>query len=122
MIRRILAGPEAGGEVAVGVLTEGPAARACVGDQCAGVEGGRRLPKKSGIRMTADCLFFLQRRYLRRLEQELRRAIRVAEETRDDKVKKREDAGNGRRSYKGSAAWSGAKAGFVDATPAGTAQ
>ncbi|MFQ5850740.1 MAG: DNA primase [Candidatus Binatia bacterium] len=39
-------------------------------------------------RMAEDCLFHLQLRYLRGLEEDLRMAIRMAEEKRDEKAKK----------------------------------
>ena len=39
-------------------------------------------------RMAEDCLFHLQRKYLKGLEEELLRAIRVAEEKKDDKDKR----------------------------------
>ena len=87
VIQRILADPEPGGEVAVGVLTEGLPAE-FASEISALVLRGQEIAEEERDRMTADCLFFLQRRYLKRLEQELRRAIRVAEETRDDEVKK----------------------------------
>jgi DNA primase len=87
VIRRILAGPEPGGEVALGVVTEElPAELASEISEL--VLRGQEIAEEERDRMTADCLFFLQRRYLRRLDQELCTAIRVAEETRDDEVKK----------------------------------
>lgn len=49
---------------------------------------GQEFREEERDKMTGDCLFFLQRRYLRRVAEQLRKAIRVAEETRDDKVKK----------------------------------
>ena len=49
---------------------------------------GQEFREEERDKMTGDCLFFLQRRYLRRVAEELRKAIRAAEETRDDKVKK----------------------------------
>ena len=87
VIRRILAGPETGAEVAVGVLTEGLPAE-LASEISALVLSGQEIAEEERDRMTADCLFFLQRRYLMRLDQELCRAIRVAEETSDDEVKK----------------------------------
>lgn len=86
-IRRILADSEPGGEVAVGALIEGLPAE-LASEISALVLLGQEIAENERDRMTADCLFFLQRRYLRRLEQERRRAIRVAEETGDDEVKK----------------------------------
>ena len=87
VIRRLLEGAGSSGGVAVGELTEGlsPELASEISEL---VLRGQEIDEKERDRMTADCLFFLQRRYLRRLEQELRRAIRVAEETRDDEVKK----------------------------------
>ena len=82
-IRRILENAEA----EVGVLTEGLPAE-LASEISALVLRGQEIAEEERDRMTADCLFFLQRRYLRRLEQELRRAIRIAEETSDDEVKK----------------------------------
>ena len=85
--RMILAGPETGGEVALGVLTEG-LPEELASEISALVLSGQEIAEEERDRMTADCLFFLQRRYLMRRDQELCRAIRVAEETRDDEVKK----------------------------------
>jgi hypothetical protein len=82
-IRRILENAEA----EVGVLTEGLPAE-LASEISALVLRGQEIAEEERDRMTADCLFFLQRRYLRRRDQELCRAIRVAEETRDDEVKK----------------------------------
>ena len=87
VIRRILAGPETGGEMALGVLTEG-LPEELASEISALVLSGQEIAEEERDRMTADCLFFLQRRYLMRRDQELCRAIRVAEETRDDEVKK----------------------------------
>ncbi len=87
VIRRILAGPEPGGEVAVGTLTEGLPAE-FASELSALALRGQEIAEDERDRMTADCLLFLQRRYLRHLEQQLRRAIRVAEESRNDAVKK----------------------------------
>ena len=83
VIRRILEK----GEVEAGVLTEGLSAE-LASEISALVLRGQEIEEEERDRMTADCLFFLQRRYLKRLEQELRRAIRIAEETSDDEVKK----------------------------------
>ena len=83
VIRRILEN----GEVEVGVLTEGSPAE-LASEISALVLRGQEIEEDERDRMTADCLFFLQRRYLKRLEQELRRAIRIAEETSDDEAKK----------------------------------
>ncbi len=87
VIRRILAAPETGAGPAVGMLTEGLPA-----ELAAEISGlalrGQEIDESERDRMTSDCLFHLQRRYLRRLDQELCRAIRVAEETRDDEAKK----------------------------------
>lgn len=86
VIGRILAGPESG-EVALGALTDGLPAE-FVSEISALVLWGQEIAEEERDRMTADCLFFLQLRYLRRRDQELCRAIRVAEETSDDEVKK----------------------------------
>ena len=83
VIRRILEQ----GEVEAGVLTEGLPGE-LASEISALVLRGQEIEEEERDRMTADCLFFLQRRYLKRLEQELRRAIRMAEETSDDEVKK----------------------------------
>ena len=83
VIRRILDQ----GEVEAGALTEGLPAE-LASEISALVLRGQEIDEDERDRMTADCLFFLQRRYLKRLEQELRRAIRIAEETSDDEVKK----------------------------------
>ncbi len=87
VIGRILAVSEAGGEWAVGTLTEGLAPEFAA-EISALVMRGQEIDETERDRMTADCLFHLQRRYLRQLDQELCRAIRVAEETRDDEAKK----------------------------------
>lgn len=76
-----------GGEVEVGILTEGLPGELSA-EISALVLRGQEIDEQERDRMTADCLFFLQRRYLKRLEQELRRAIRIAEETSDDEAKK----------------------------------
>ena len=83
VIRRMLED----GEAEVGVLTEGLPPE-LVSEISALVLEGQEIEEEERDRMTEDCLFFLQRRYLRGLEQELRRAIRIAEETSDDEVKK----------------------------------
>jgi hypothetical protein len=49
---------------------------------------GENLDETECEKMTMDCLSHLKKRYLRRLERELRQAIRLAEEKKDDKVKK----------------------------------
>lgn len=49
---------------------------------------GENVPEEEGEKMMADCLSHLRRRYLRGLEKDLRQAIRVAEEKRDEKTKK----------------------------------
>lgn len=49
---------------------------------------GENIPETESEKMMHDCLAHLQRRYLRVLEEELRQAIRVAEEKKDEKVKK----------------------------------
>ena len=83
VIRRILEN----GDVEVGVLTDGLSGELSA-EISALVLKGQEIDEQERDRMTADCLFFLQRRYLKRLEQELRRAIRIAEETSDDEAKK----------------------------------
>ena len=49
---------------------------------------GQNIPEEESEKMMADCLSHLRRRYLRGLEKDLRQAIRVAEEKRDEKTKK----------------------------------
>ena len=87
VIQRMFANAGADGGVDVGVLTGGlPPALA---SEVTGlVLRGQEFAESERERMTRDCLLFLKRRYLNRLDQELCRAIRVAEETRDDAVKK----------------------------------
>lgn len=46
------------------------------------------LEERDCQQMVKDCLYYLRRRYLRRLEEELQKAIRLAEEQRDEKAKK----------------------------------
>ncbi|MFQ5852468.1 MAG: hypothetical protein ACE5JU_18050 [Candidatus Binatia bacterium] len=52
--------------------------------------------------MTEDCLFHLELRYLRGLQEGLRRAIRMAEEEKHENAKKI-GCWNGKRSYEESA-------------------
>ncbi len=87
VMRRILETSGTGGAPAAGALTEGLQPELAA-EISALVLWGQEIDEKERDRMTADCLFHLQRRYLSRLDQELCRAIRVAEETRDDKAKK----------------------------------
>ena len=49
---------------------------------------GENMPEEESERMVEDCLSHLRRRYLRGLEKDLRQAIRVAEEKRDEITKK----------------------------------
>lgn len=85
VIRRLLAGPDTG--VEVGALTEDLPAE--LASEVAGLAlRGQEIGEEQRDRMTSDCVFFLQRRYLRSLERELCRAIRVAEESSDDEAKK----------------------------------
>ena len=49
---------------------------------------GETLTENECEKMTTDCLSHLKRRYLRQQERELRQAIRLAEEKKDEKVKK----------------------------------
>lgn len=46
------------------------------------------IPEEESEKMADDCLSYLQRRYLRRLEKDLRLAIRAAEERQDEKAKR----------------------------------
>ena len=46
------------------------------------------IPEEESEKMMADCLSHLRRRYLRGIERDLRQAIRVAEETHDEKAKR----------------------------------
>ncbi len=87
VVGRIFEIAGADGDVDVGALTEGLAP-----ELTSAVTGfvlqGQAFAESERERMTRDCLLFLKRRYLNRLDRELCRAIRVAEETRDDAVKK----------------------------------
>jgi hypothetical protein len=49
---------------------------------------GETLAEDECEKMMTDCLSHLKRRYLRQQERELRQAIRLAEEKKDEKVKK----------------------------------
>lgn len=49
---------------------------------------GEAVGEADGARMAADCLVHLRRRHLRGLERDLRIAIRVAEEQKDEKAKR----------------------------------
>lgn len=49
---------------------------------------GEKIPAEESEKMTLDCLSYMRKRHLRSLEKELRRAIRVAEEMRDEKAKR----------------------------------
>lgn len=49
---------------------------------------GEKIPETEYRKMMEDCLFYLRRRHLRGLEKELRQAIRIAEEKKDEKTKK----------------------------------
>jgi DNA primase len=49
---------------------------------------GEEIEEIETDRMAEDCLFHLQRKYLKGLEENLRKAIRVAEEKKDDKDKR----------------------------------
>jgi len=49
---------------------------------------GDKLEEGEGEKMLEDCLWHLRRRYLRGLERDLRRAIRAAEEKKDEKTKR----------------------------------
>jgi DNA primase len=51
------------------------------------LEGGE-LPEEEREKVLTDCVAYLRRRQLRDLERELRRAIRVAEEQKDEKAKR----------------------------------
>ena len=87
VIRRILANAGDDGGLEVGALTEGLPPE--LASEVTGlVLQGQEFAESERERMTRDCLLFLKRRYLNRLDQELCRAIRVAEETRDDAAKK----------------------------------
>lgn len=87
MIRRMFAIAAADGGLEVGALTEGLPPE--LASEVTGlVLQGQEFAESEREQMTRDCLLFLKRRYLNRLDRELCRAIRVAEETRDDAVKK----------------------------------
>lgn len=49
---------------------------------------GENIPEEECGKMMEDCLSHLRRRYLRGLEKDLRQAIRIAEEKKDEKTKK----------------------------------
>ena len=49
---------------------------------------GEKIEEEDGEKMLGDCIAHLRRRYLRGLQHDLRRAIRVAEEKKDEKTKK----------------------------------
>jgi len=49
---------------------------------------GENLPEQEREKVMADCVAHLRRRHLRSLERELRRAIRTAEEKKDEKAKR----------------------------------
>lgn len=87
VIQQILREWKRHGDVDAAGLTEAlPAARAS--EIAALILEGENLPGEECDNMTADCLAHLRRRYLRGLEKELRQAIRLAEEKRDEKTKK----------------------------------
>ncbi|MCY4489647.1 MAG: DNA primase [Deltaproteobacteria bacterium] len=87
VIRRMFANAGDDGELEVGALTEGLSPE--LASEVTGlVLQGQEFAESERERMTRDCLLFLKRRYLNRLDRELCRAIRVAEETRDDAAKK----------------------------------
>ncbi len=46
------------------------------------------VPEEESEKMADDCLSYLRRRHLRRLEKDLRLAIRAAEERQDEKAKR----------------------------------
>ena len=75
------------GEVNVAHLTESlPPVQAS--EITALVLQGEDIKEIETERMAEDCLFHLQRKYLKGLEDNLRKAIRVAEEKKDDKDKR----------------------------------
>ncbi len=49
---------------------------------------GEVIPESERDKMAEDCTFYLRRRYLKALASNLREAIRLAEESKDEKVKK----------------------------------
>ena len=49
---------------------------------------GEQIAEEDAEKMTGDCIAHLRRRQLRDLQRDLRRAIRIAEETKDEKTKK----------------------------------
>lgn len=49
---------------------------------------GENIPETESVKMMGDCLAHLRRQYLRAREKELLRAIRIAEEKKDDKAKR----------------------------------
>ena len=49
---------------------------------------GESIPEEESEKMMADCLSHLRKRHLRGLEKDLRQAIRIAEEKKDEKAKR----------------------------------
>lgn len=49
---------------------------------------GEEIPEEEGEQIVADCVLHLRKRYLRAMEKDLRRAIRVAEEKNDEQTKR----------------------------------
>ena len=85
VIRAILA--TEGSQLDVGALTQNMTPERASEISALALKG-QEFKEEERDKMTGDCLIFLQRRYLRSVAAALRKAIRVAEEQRDDKVKK----------------------------------
>lgn len=75
------------GHVDVASLTETLAAEQA-SQLAAALLEAEALAEDACVRMVADCVFHLKRRYLRELERKLRREIRAAEERKDEEAKK----------------------------------
>lgn len=87
MMGRILTEWRASGEIDPGRLTQ-----SFPPDQAAEIAAlmleGEDVPAEEREKALSDCVAHLRRKYLRNLETELRRAIRIAEETNDEKAKR----------------------------------
>ncbi|MGH7772198.1 MAG: DNA primase [Candidatus Binatia bacterium] len=87
VVRGVLAEWRVGGKVDVAHLVQGlPPDRAS--QIAALVLEGESMPQEEAEKMMEDCLSHLRRRHLRGLENDLRQAIRVAEEKKDEETKK----------------------------------
>ncbi|OGP29610.1 MAG: DNA primase [Deltaproteobacteria bacterium GWA2_57_13] len=87
IIQRILAEWRERGEVDPGRLTQSFSVDQA-SQMAALMLDGENLPEQEREKVMADCVAHLRRRHLRSLERELRRAIRTAEEKKDEKAKR----------------------------------